>query len=342
MPPIRTPAPSSLVPIPSVLNKGREDWVALWPSRANRVSRLREQSPRRSIFSRRDSIAGSDDENDPIDIPIAKPRPSYPWDNEETLVASLTDDQDPTMRDTDAKALARIDSLQTQFNRQGAVVVKDMAHTLQPAVQRVQNVHPAGWRADTYDFLTDSARAVRAFCRPWPTKLVGTPHSIDFDISSAHFRLVVRVRPQDRLIPHAIDEDDPATEIFVPLVHYADGRLLRDSSDTRSVVSLEEELPTGKASTNASTVNLVGLHSPQDMTASTSSASTEVASPDLRVTADKGRELVDVDVIVSTGRWAVEGQTLRWWYDGPSAGEPDRQYTIDIQRRGRGNQDGGY
>ncbi|KAF7311611.1 Glycoside hydrolase family 5 protein [Mycena kentingensis (nom. inval.)] len=195
-------------------------------------------------------------------------------------------------------------------------------------------VEAAGWRANAYDFLTDGARAVRAFCRPWPTKLVGTPHSIDFDISSAHFRLVVRVRPQDRLIPDAIDEDDPATEIFVPLVHYADGRLLRDSSDTRSVVSLEEELPTGKASTNASTVNLVGLHSPQDMTASTSSASTEVASPDLRVTADKGRELVDVDVVVSTGRWAVEGQTLRWWYDVPSAGEPDRQYTIDIRRRG--------
>ncbi|KAF7311462.1 hypothetical protein MKEN_01048500 [Mycena kentingensis (nom. inval.)] len=115
--------------------------TALSSKSAHRVSRLREQSPRRSIFSRRDSIAGSDDENDPIDIPIPKPRPSYPWDNEETLVASLTDDQDPIMRDTDAKALARIDSLQTQFNRQGAVVVKDMAHTLQPAVQRVQNVH---------------------------------------------------------------------------------------------------------------------------------------------------------------------------------------------------------
>ncbi|KAF7295266.1 Glycoside hydrolase family 5 protein [Mycena indigotica] len=189
----------------------------------------------------------------------------------------------------------------------------------------------AGWRANPYDFLTDGARAVRAFCRPWPIKLVGTSRSVEFDIASTLFRLVVNVRPQDRLRPEE-DDDELASEIFVPLVHYANARLLRDS-DTRSVASLDEELPTGKTSMNASTVNLPML---RDMTASTSSASTEVASMDLRVTAEKGRELVDVDVSVSAGRWAIEGQTLRWWYDVPAAGEAERQFTIEIRRRGGG------
>nr|GAT54098.1 predicted protein [Mycena chlorophos] len=186
-------------------------------------------------------------------------------------------------------------------------------------------VEAAGWRPNPFDFLTDGARAVRAFCRPWPTKLVGYTRSVDFDIATAHFRLVVAVRPQDRL-----REEELGSEIFVPLVHYAHSRLLRDSADTQSVASLDEELP--KGSNNASTVNLVGLPSGPDMTASTSSASTEVPSADLRVTAEKGRDLVDIEVEVSGGRWEVEGQTLRWWYDVPAEGE--REYTIDIRRRG--------
>ncbi|KAJ7021048.1 glycoside hydrolase family 5 protein [Mycena alexandri] len=210
----------------------------------------------------------------------------------------------------------------------------------------------AGWRANPYDFLTDGARAVRAFCRPWPVKLVGTTRDMAFDIAKAHFKLVVCVRAQDRLRPGAVVEDDPATEIFVPLVHFAGERLLvgghrlRQSGDGESISSLEEDQrqhmrsASGRTSTNASTINL-GTVLPvlpameQDMTASTSSSvSTQVAGPDLRVTAEKGRELVDVDVTVSTGRWTVEGQTLRWWYDVPAAGEPDREYTIEIRRRG--------
>ncbi|KAJ7489488.1 glycoside hydrolase family 5 protein [Mycena latifolia] len=214
-------------------------------------------------------------------------------------------------------------------------------------------VEAAGWRANPYDFLTDGARAVRAFCRPWPVKLVGTSHDMAFDIAKAHFKLVVRVRAEDRLRPDAVNEDDPASEIFVPLVHYADERLLvgghrvRQSAEAESISSLDEapsrqhtRTASGKASTNASTINLETvpvLHAEnkaQDMTASTSSASTDVASPDLRVLAEKGKELVDVDVSVSAGRWAVEGQVLRWWYDVPAPGQPDREYTLEIRRRG--------
>ncbi|KAJ7714468.1 glycoside hydrolase family 5 protein [Mycena maculata] len=201
----------------------------------------------------------------------------------------------------------------------------------------------AGWRANPYDFLTDGARAVRAFCRPWPVKLVGTPTDIVFDIPTAHFKLVVRVRAEDRLRPGAVEEEDPASEVFVPLVHYADARLLPSPSDAESFASLDEDRShrrsaSGKASTNASTLNLESmpvLHGePDTMTASTSSGSTGThVGVDLRVGAEKGRELVDVDVQVSAGRWEIEGQVLRWWYDVPGSGEPEREYTMEIRRR---------
>ncbi|KAJ7198786.1 glycoside hydrolase family 5 protein [Mycena pura] len=200
-------------------------------------------------------------------------------------------------------------------------------------------VDAAGWRANPYDFLTDGARAVRAFCRPWPVKLVGRTRSLLFDIATAHFQIVVCVRAQDRLRPGMVDEDDPASEIFVPLIHYAHSRLLRQSADTQSITTLDDDLPplqSGKASTNASTVNLTGIpmQATHDMTASTSSASTEFSGLDMRVTAEKDRELIDVEVSVSTGRWAVQGQTLFWWYDVPAIGEPEREYTLEIRRRG--------
>ncbi|KAJ7653334.1 glycoside hydrolase family 5 protein [Mycena polygramma] len=208
-------------------------------------------------------------------------------------------------------------------------------------------VEAAGWRANPYDFLTDGARAVRAFCRPWPTKLVGTQRDMVFDIAKAHFKLVVRVQSQDRLRAGAVEEEDPATEIYVPLVHYADPRLLagrqmgRQSGETESIASVDETSTaraSGKASpTNASAIHLETVPSPIDMAASTSSSSgsTQVAAElDLRIGADKGKELVDVEVTVSAGRWEVEGQVLRWWYDVPSPGQPEREYTIELRRRG--------
>ncbi|KAJ7856630.1 hypothetical protein B0H14DRAFT_2352702, partial [Mycena olivaceomarginata] len=103
---------------------------------------------------------------------------------------------------------------------------------------RMTNVEAAGWRSNPYDFLTDGARAVRAFCRPWPIALVGTQKELAFDIAKAHFKLVVvsaagppppwRTRRIGRRRRRA-----PASEIFVPLVHYADERLLADGHRSR-------------------------------------------------------------------------------------------------------------
>jgi len=41
-----------------------------------------------------------------------------------------------------------------------------------------------------------------------------------------------------------------------------------------------------------------------------------------------------VAVFVSAGRWELDGTTLRWWYPIPRQGEPDREYSIVVARRG--------
>ena len=41
-----------------------------------------------------------------------------------------------------------------------------------------------------------------------------------------------------------------------------------------------------------------------------------------------------MSVAVSEGRYAIEGQTLRWWYGVPPPGAAEREYTIVISRAG--------
>ncbi|EJU05907.1 glycoside hydrolase [Dacryopinax primogenitus] len=85
-----------------------------------------------------------------------------------------------------------------------------------------------------YRFLTNGARAPRAFARPYPVATIGTPKDIEFDVARADFRLTVVVRPEDappKRMPDADREDDDdeevATEVYIPLVHYASDTLLR-------------------------------------------------------------------------------------------------------------------
>jgi len=69
--------------------------------------------------------------------------------------------------------------------------------------------------------------------------------------------------------------------------------------------------------------------------ASTNTNTTTTATPEIGDAPPPGmlRDLVDVSVKVSAGRWEVEGQKLRWWYDVPKEGEESKKYTIEITRR---------
>ena len=181
-----------------------------------------------------------------------------------------------------------------------------------------------GWRKNPYEFLTDGARAVRAFCRPWPTKVIGKPTDIEFQISKAYFKLVVQVRAEDKPVLRGIDSgEELATEIYVPLVHYAHSSLVR-TQEKGGDEEEEQNPPSQFASANVSAVNLVTM--PPSILSDSSKTATTSSSSDT--------ELVDIDVTVSTGRWSVQGQTLKWWYDVPSDEEPDREYTIEIRRQG--------
>ncbi|KAJ4475569.1 glycoside hydrolase family 5 protein [Lentinula aciculospora] len=178
------------------------------------------------------------------------------------------------------------------------------------------------WKENPFDFLTDGARAVKAFSRPWPTKIVGKPTDIQFDIGSTSFKLTVLVRSEDKLNEEGIDEKDPATEIYVPLVHYAHPRLLPSKDSEQTVSGIEDEpLDGGEGRI---------LPTPSELSTSTTPTITNATIGWYGLT--EQLDVLDIEVIVSTGRWSVHGQTVKWWYEVPQTGEADREYTLEIRR----------
>ncbi|KAF9533696.1 hypothetical protein CPB83DRAFT_939649 [Crepidotus variabilis] len=122
-----------------------------------------------------------------------------------------------------------------------------------------------GYTPNPYTFLTNGARAVRAFARPWPTKVVGQAVDVRFELEKGVFWLGVDVRRGD-WVEYPVggrggggnnhpggggggggedggEEEDgdgdgdgegewderKATEIFLPLVHYASRELVEDA-----------------------------------------------------------------------------------------------------------------
>lgn len=111
-----------------------------------------------------------------------------------------------------------------------------------------------GYSPNPYDFLANGARAVQAFARPWATKVVGKPVDMTFDIRNGVFKLEVEVRKEDSTllggkkgkdgkgadvevvsvvdderIGSQEEEEGLATEIYIPLVHFAHPKVLESS-----------------------------------------------------------------------------------------------------------------
>ena len=209
-------------------------------------------------------------------------------------------------------------------------------------------VHRTGgnsWK-NAYDFLTDGARAAKAFCRPWPMATVGTPKNIQFTIANTEFKLTVLVRPEDlpKKRPESDtpssssssafsssssslceDPDDPTypkkpTDIYLPLVHYAHPSLVTTTFG-QSLSALEDLGPNGEG-------NISQIFPPPDQN---SSSTTLVAVP--HSPTDNSCPL-SIDVEVSDGKWEIHGQTLKWWYPVPQLGEEPKEYTIKVKRTG--------
>lgn len=190
-----------------------------------------------------------------------------------------------------------------------------------------QKIDVTNW-GSPYEFLTDGARAVRAFCRPWPTHVIGLPKDIQFNISKAEFKLTVLVRPEDALRARddlslssaGLDkEEEMATNIYVPLIHYAHDKYVPESQDQDEngrPKSSEVISDTPGGSRNVSTINLSALLP-------------HVIASDLIPS-----NVLDISVHVSEGRWEADGQSVKWWYPVPKEGEGDKEYTIEIKRNG--------
>ncbi|CCM04560.1 uncharacterized protein FIBRA_06741 [Fibroporia radiculosa] len=181
---------------------------------------------------------------------------------------------------------------------------------------------------NSYDFLTDGTRAAKAFSRPFPVATVGVPKDIQFNIAKAEFKYTVRVRAEDapqsaRLCTSSADVEpqELPTEIFVPIVHYAADKLL-----TRFAEEQQCETP------STLTPDELFFKQPNvDMPREDPFAPSLLRAASVKLLESLPLAL---NVTVSGGRWAVDGQTLRWWYPVPAPGEPEREYTITIKRDG--------
>ena len=181
-------------------------------------------------------------------------------------------------------------------------------------------------------FLRDGARAVRAFCRPYPVRVIGTPVDVQFDIGRATLKVKVRVTPGDapqletesaaELDKEDGDEESALpTEIFVPLVHFASDVCVERSVGLREHeqrIDSDESDRLEAQSRGASTVTL-----PLTMSTSFGSEKGEIKT-----------EGYAVQVKVSEGRVELDEseQMLRWFYAVPVSG--DKEVSIEVKRVG--------
>lgn len=147
--------------------------------------------------------------------------------------------------------------------------------------------------------INDGARALPAFCRPYPLKSVGTPKNLEFDIRSSKFKLEIEVEADD------VADADLPTEIYVPLSQYAahPQHMSYDvrEADRRHHLTAQMKNPrAGDAAPENIAIGGDGSVSPSS---------------------DSARDLA-LKVKISTGRYELdaEQQVLRWYYPRPASG----------------------
>jgi hypothetical protein len=220
---------------------------------------------------------------------------------------------------------------------------------------------------DPYDFLTNGARAVRAFCRPRAVKVWGEVVDTTLEIGKAEFKCSIRVSRNsvsppsssssasnttttattttgdESTVDNAKDEEsvELATEFYLPLVHFASPALLEESK-ARWDPEYEKSVDMSSSSPK--------MYSGWNTSSSTSSNEEGRERLKRRVLQgiEERSDLLDVEVQVSVGKWKIRGQKLYWWYPHPSPsssrtkrddGDGDKEeeeevVTIEVKRRG--------
>ncbi|KAI6110848.1 glycoside hydrolase family 5 protein [Pisolithus croceorrhizus] len=175
-------------------------------------------------------------------------------------------------------------------------------------------------------FLRDGARAVKAFCRPWPVSTVGVPSNIEFDIGKATVKILVTVRAGDMpRVYKESGEDDGEEEEDIEGTEAKSEKT--DGSGTASVRSLEsEKILEEKPSPLPTEIFLPLVHFASETCVSRSLAQnipdgdvgpdthevgcvpTGTATPNTYIASPRLNSAYDVTVKMS------EGQILRWFY----------------------------
>ncbi|SCV69416.1 BQ2448_2436 [Microbotryum intermedium] len=173
--------------------------------------------------------------------------------------------------------------------------------------------------------LNDGARAIAAFCRPYPILTVGTPTNINFDIRSSKFSFEVELDSDE----FPSDQDELVTEVFVPLIHYA-------AYPSRVSQLIQNDDNVSANFTPPSPANYAVYHSKRTPPAKNGYEADDLeargAHHSLSMTELEDPSKLALKVKVSTGRWEAEGQRLKWYYPRPNQGKVTLKIEIEREK----------
>lgn len=184
--------------------------------------------------------------------------------------------------------------------------------------------------------LNDGARALPAFCRPFPVATVGVPVYFNFDINTATFEFTVEVDSERDANSDWGNEELP-TEIYVPAVHFGSptaSSTLIDQRDGHQ--GLNRRVVSENDVRESSSEDSTGCpHAPlQSRSNSNGILNRSPEHHGVHFEPHKFRDTLQLDVTVSVGRWETEGQILRWFYPRtPLDGQSKARYTIKVTRK---------
>ena len=237
------------------------------------------------------------------------------WNGEDLSVYSLDDgkSRDPVFSD-ETLSLSKTSSSGKHFPvAKSQYQLNTFSPGMPPANVLLPPIRDSSVAAHLQAGSYSGARAVEAFVRPYPSAIAGSPLSIEFDIKSSSFLLVIETRLENM----RMGSEEVPTEIYLPAIHY--GALSQaDMDDIDQASSSERAGPSGQESQGHATkhhlrqrsFHIPHLHNPLH------------PSP--------GPALA-LSVKISCGRYEVEGHTLRWFHGQSEKPEKEK---IEIRRRG--------
>lgn len=314
---------------------GRRELVA--PRQSAGVSGSRQEKDRARMIVR---PAADDDEESVTD---AEEQSAKPGDVVGYQVSSASITLDDLVRTKDGRASLTNSATLTDPTSSKATLVQAFAKA-----DATSNSGPLSLTFPSFKsapfafaFLTNGARAWKAFVRAYPLAVVGLPIGWEWDITRAAFELKVRVGPNDRagLGDSTTSSDsefvvqEEATEVFVPLLHFAKDDIVKRafgipvaSSRARGkntppapgAVPVSVPLLNDVSTVSLSIDSAKARPSNQSIELDTTPASRSTSQERNEEPGMDMEDALDLEVTVNGGRWTVDGQVLKWWYPIPT------------------------